>query len=182
MAKKRSSKYRHQTVLAPHKHSPVVVLAMMAILVFMKCSADNHEKRKKEMVRQCTYSFQHRLLPSWTHDSDGQFYRDIIKHPASVVQDAAREIVGRECADAILVELVGEPEGILLTFQPPEDSGDCFYAFLALVDNGFRYMTLEKAREDFGLGYKSFLCEWTPDEAHLNYGGRLYDDKAGFAP
>ena len=72
------------------------------------------------------------------------------------------------------------PEGILLTFQSLDVAADCFFVFLAPVDDGTRYMTMEKARDDFGLGYKSFLCEWTPDGTHLNHGGRIYDDKAGF--
>lgn len=142
----------------------------------MKISADNHA----EQVSRQVYHFQHRLLPRWTHDPDGRFCSDLVQSPETCVQSAAGAVIGQEFAEAMAVERLTAPEGILLTFPPPDDAPACFYAFIVPLEHGRRFLTLEKTEDDFNQGYLSFLCEWTGDGTHLNYGGKTYTNKTAF--
>jgi hypothetical protein len=44
----------------------------------------------------------------------------------------------------------------------------------------YHYVTLEIDEDILGNGTKAFLCEWTSDGSHLDYGPRKFDDEAHF--
>lgn len=176
MATKRSSKRSVQTVFEPCRPNWTLAFILMVSLMIMKLIVDVQDL----LYYQRVYSFQHALLSVWTLHSNGRFYSEIIKSPEDSIRKAAKEVVGQKYADAMLVEVIEEPEGILVTFPSPKEVKECFYAFIIPVAGGSRYLLLEKTEDDFNLGFLSFLCEWTADGMHLNYGGKTYTNKTRF--
>ena len=121
---------------------------------------------------QKLYYFEHRLLPKWAHRTQGAFYADLLAGRVERLQEAARAIVGLEHAGALTVEAVAAPAGILLTFAAPAERGDCYFAFVAKVGEGYRYFTYEKAMSITGQDIAACVGEWGEDGGHRNFGFR----------
>ncbi len=125
---------------------------------------------------QKLYYFEHRLLPKWAHRTQGAFFEDLRAGRVDRLQEAARAIVGPEYAGALVVEAVPVPTGVLLTFAAPAERGDCYFAFVAKVGEGYRYFTYEKAMSVTGEAIEACIGEWGEDGGHRNFGFR--NDKA----
>lgn len=131
-------------------------------------------------THQKIYSFQHRILPKWTHQTNGAFYNDLREGLPAQLVEAATEIAGQDFAKQMAVTNVATPEGVLVTFSQPLDAPLCFFVFIMKTEQGFRYLTLEKSMDIAEDGTKSALCEWAKEGRHMNYGSRNYTDSKSF--
>jgi hypothetical protein len=142
------------------------------------------EKEQPEMTpQQRVYYFQHRLLPRWTHESEGAFPSDLEKGSTAGLVRVATEIVGREFAAALQVRTLTEPAGALIVFAQPTRVTECYAVAVLRDETGFRYFTLELAEDFLKQGIKTFLCEWTNQAgelSHANHGARSYTDEEHF--
>ena len=121
---------------------------------------------------QKLYYFEHRLLPKWAHRTQGDFFADLVAGRVERLQAVAREIVGPEYAAALTVETVAVPAGVLVLFAEPAERGDCYFAFIAKVGEGYRYFTYEKAMSITGEAIEACIGEWDEDVGHRNFGFR----------
>lgn len=112
------------------------------------------------------YQFEHRLLPAWTHQSDGAFYRDLAAGHAEQLIKAAHEIVGSDFATALRLRSLTEPAAVLITFPAPAEVPQCFFAAVVKTESGFRYLTAEKALDLENTGIRAALCEWSAEGSH----------------
>ena len=111
-------------------HKLTLVLAFVMTGVFAMAATEADASSKEPTPHQKIYSFEHRLMPRWTHQTKGAFYEDIRKGLPSQLVSAARKIAGDEFARQIAVSNTDAPEGVLVTFQEPEDAPLCFFAFI----------------------------------------------------
>jgi hypothetical protein len=119
---------------------------------------------------QRIYHFEHRLLPKWTHHTNGAFFEDIRSGTLERPRGAATEIVGEAFARQFAVRTSAEPAGVLITFAPPTETTECFFVFVAKNGDGFRYITFEKSEDILNEGLRTCVGEWTADGSHLNFG------------
>ncbi|MBN1905060.1 MAG: hypothetical protein JW927_08185 [Deltaproteobacteria bacterium] len=126
------------------------------------------------------YFFQHRLLPGWTFNSDGAFYKDLMSGSVTRVKAAATEMVSHEFAEGISVKTVGESNGVLITFPKPDNVPDCYFVFIRQVDNKFMYITYEKTMNIADEGFAGAVCGWSSEGKHSNYGFQKYTDPDSF--
>jgi hypothetical protein len=129
---------------------------------------------------QKIYFFEHRLLPKWVHHSKGAFFEDLASGSTTKMVEAATEIVGKDFADALHVEVAQRGKIILLLFPKPNKTAECYFAAVIKTSSGYRYLTLEADEDIMKQGVKAFYCEWTSSGAHLDFGPRRYDDEADF--
>jgi hypothetical protein len=168
-----------------HLHYPVnPVLRLILVLFIGGLTIPVHAESSAPSVtpesakNQEVYAFQHRVLPKWTHRSDGAFYEALQKGVPQQLVATATKMVGENFAKHIAVENTTQPEGVLITFEKPSEVPHCYFAFITKTADGFRYITLEKAMDITEDGTKSVICEWTADGAHRNYGfGKFTDSK-----
>lgn len=132
--------------------------------------------KQEQNEHQGTYDFQHKLLPEWTHHSNGQFYAMLAAGDTERMRAAATEFVDAEYAAAIEVTPITGEDAFLLTFPEPKTTPLCYYAIIHKLEDGtFGYITYEKAfvtRED--QPYVGVVGSWSGDGAHGNYGPRTY--------
>ncbi|HQF39738.1 MAG TPA: hypothetical protein PK322_11530 [Opitutaceae bacterium] len=158
---------------------PVLVLASLPILAadpVAPAPPAPPAAAEEPTPHQKLYYFEHRLLPKWTHGTQGAFFEDLLAGKVERLQEAAREIVGPEFAAALTVEVVEAPAGVLVTFAAPAERGDCYFAFIAKVGEGYRFFTYEKAMSITGRDIEACIAEWGEDGGHRNFGFR--SDKA----
>lgn len=121
-------------------------------------------------AHQKLYYFEHRLMPQWTHRSDGAFYADLREGKVERVKNAAEKLVGAAFAEKLTIENIEAPEGVLIELAPPTETTDCFFIFVAKADAGYRYFTFEKTEDLWGEGLQACTGEWTADGVHHNFG------------
>jgi hypothetical protein len=140
---------------------------------------DNQEYKDTSLNKKI-YFFQHRLMPKWTHKSDGQFLSDLLNGDLSRLRLAAEQIVSVEYANNITVKYTGQSNSILLIFPKPTDFNRCYYVFLSKVDSIFHFITYEKTRDTRNQGFVGVVGSWKADTNHYNYGPRKYSDPDSF--
>ena len=148
----------------------MVVLLSTAVGQTMAYGEEKAEPSHHDRI----YYFQHRLLPDWVHNSNGQFFSDLESGIHSKILDAAKEIVDVEFSEALRIESIPEKKAHLITFQTPIETPECFFILIKKEDKGFAFYTLEKSFDLFGKGYQSVVGMWTPEGVHLNLGERKY--------
>ena len=149
---------------------PLLVLASLPILAADPVAPAPPAAAEEPTPHQKLYYFEHRLLPKWTHGTQGAFFEDLLAGSVERLQGAAREIVGPEFAGALAVAAVQAPAGVLLTFAAPAERGDCYFAFIAKVGEGYRFFTYEKAVSITGADIEACIGEWGEDGGHRNFG------------
>ncbi len=117
------------------------------------------------------YYFEHRLLPKWTHQSEGAFYADLNAGALESLRDAATKIVDAGFAEKLVVHPSGEPKGVVIAFAPPAESPECFFVFITPAGDSFRYITAEKSADILNEGLKTCGGEWSVEGKHLTFGG-----------
>ncbi len=144
------------------------------------CIADESTSSEKVSIHDKIYYLQHRLLPQWTHESKGAFFDDLMHdHPEKLLK-AASEIVGEEFSRRLLVRKYNEFNGVLLTFQTPNEPPECYFIYIVKAKDGFKFYTYEKTMDLFGSGDKGVVGAWSADGKHSNFGPRKYDDADSF--
>jgi hypothetical protein len=145
------------------------------------CFAEEVTSPKPPSAHDKIYYFQHRLLPQWTHESEGAFFDDLMHDRLDRLTRAALEIVGEDFSRRIQFRKYPESNGILLTFVAPAEAPECFFIYIAKTEAGFQFYTYEKTIDLFGTGVKGVLGAWSKDKVHSNLGPRTYEDTNSFA-
>lgn len=124
------------------------------------------------------YLFEHRLLPKYFFE-DGAKFIGILLDNDEILYDIINDIFEKEevenpySKEEFTVEAARLVEDILLLkicFPEPEEEPLCYCSYM-LFDEKFEkkgYFCIEKGNE--AGEYLPFVCGWTPDGSHLNYG------------
>ncbi len=158
----------------------LVFTGWLALTFICSASTETTTPTEEPTEHQRIYYFQHRVLPSWTHDSDGAFFANLQKDSHERFIEVAAEIVNQEFADQIVISQFGDGTEILITFPIPKQIPECYFVYIRKEGDTYRYITLERTEDILGQGMKSVVAEWSPDGAHLNMGPRTYDDAERF--
>lgn len=140
---------------------------------------DNHGVR---------YVFEHRLLPQWFYKDKQEFIAALL-HDKSILYRIIDDIftkedmlnpyqpeqfdieAGRIAEDLIMVKII---------FPTPEDEPLCYCSYM-LFDKDFKkaiYYCIERGQDD-SLEYP-FVCSWSEDMTHSNYGQCSMEDLGDF--
>lgn len=130
--------------------------------------------------QQRRYYFEHRLLPKWTHTTNGAFFTDLRGGSARRLVDAATEIVSPAYAAALTIKPLADENRVLISLAAPTDIAACFHVMIIRDGQTYRYLTLELTEDLLDNGTKSILGGWTADGGHLNFGARKYTDPESF--
>lgn len=144
--------------------------------------ADNApvEAQHEPSPQERRYHFEHRLLPKWTHTTDGAFFSDLREGQPRRLIEAAADIVSSDYAAAIKVTPLSDENRVLISFAPPEDMAACYHVLIVRSDEGYRYLTLELTEDMLGDGTRSVFGGWTAEGGHRNFGARKYSDAESF--
>jgi hypothetical protein len=126
------------------------------------------------------YFFEHRLLPRWTHGTNGAFFDELMTDRTEKLIAAATETVGEEFARGITIRKFPERKAVFLSFPKPKAPPGCFFVYIAWAENGFQYYTYEKTFDIAQVGNKGVVGVWSADGKHGNEGPRKYEDADSF--
>lgn len=149
----------------------------------MQKSETNENKnieQKEPPLKDRKYFYQHKLLPKWTFETNGAFYKDLMKGNLARLKSVAEEIISPEFANNISTKIIKKYNGVLLTFKEPSFMGDCFFIFIREIDNKYLYVTYEKTRDIANEGFIGVVGNWTSDGSHHSHGPRKYNDSDSF--
>lgn len=121
-------------------------------------------------AHQKRYYFEHRMLPQWTHQSQGAFYTDLSAGRVERLRGIAEKIGGAMFAEKLSAEHQTAPEGVLLGFAAPSETTECYFVFVAKLGEHYRYFTFEKTEDLLGEGLVACIGEWGEDGGHRNFG------------
>lgn len=139
------------------------------------------ETKSEPTTQQKIYYFQHKLLPKWTFESNGQFLDDLLNGRLAQLEQAASEIVSPEYYSKIMVMPLDEKKAVAISFPSPEYPAHCFYALIVNDGQGFSYYTYEKTLNLFGEeDMAGVVGGWGKEGGHHNYGPRAYTDLDSF--
>jgi hypothetical protein len=164
--------------------SLLIALSLIGSLSFLPhfalADAPANPGQKEPTAQERVYHFEHKLLPAWVHKSEGAFYADLAQGDTKRLTEAATEIIGKDFADGIKIRKIEKPDGVLITFPKPKEAPECFFAAVLKDGSEYHYVTLELGENILDDGAKTFLCEWSSEGSHLDFGPRKYDDEAHF--
>ncbi len=130
--------------------------------------------------RDRIYYFQHKILPQWTYQSGGAFFRDLKSGTIERLRAAARDLVGEAFAREMKLEAKSREHAVLIIFPPPKEPALCYAAAVVQLDVGYAYYTLELTEDIMNTGARTVLGSWSEDGAHRNHGTRTHADPAEF--
>jgi hypothetical protein len=160
----------------------VIQISLFALLLTGAaiCNAQNTTAEEKPSMHDSIYHFQHRLLPKWTHHSDGMFYKNLLNKKYDRFMKTASTIVGEKFANNINIQKRKDGSGILLEFPSPAESPECYFVFITKTDGDYRYFTYEKSDDLFNTGIKGVIGEWSHKGTHFNLGSHKFEDADSF--
>lgn len=126
------------------------------------------------------YFFQHRQIPNWLFNTDGEFYDDMYAGFLGRLLAAASEIVDEDYSSKIIVESLEEKNAVLITFPSPDSMPNFYFALLIKNENGFSYFTYEKTIPSDDNTVVGVVGGWDSEGSHLNYGPRSYSSAKMF--
>lgn len=139
-------------------------------------------------LHQIRYTFEHKLLPQWFFEMKDKF-AGMLLHEEAILYKLIDDMFKNEgqenpyTPEQFRIEAAKPAEGIMmlkLIFPEPEDEPLCYCSYL-FFDNDFEktgYFCIEK-------GYdpdddSPFVCAWTPEGAHVNYGICSFEGQGDF--
>jgi hypothetical protein len=126
------------------------------------------------------YSLHHQIIPNLLFNSDGLFFVSLLNHDIDRLREAIAGIAGPAYAEGVSLKVSDDQRIVFISFPRPSSVPLCHHVALARIPGGFRYLTLEHTDDPFSQGQVSFLCEWTPQPTHMNYGPRKYSSLQKF--
>lgn len=134
------------------------------------------------------YIYEHKLLPDWFFKDKSQFI-GMLLHDKSILLGIIEEMFEKEelqnpyQEDEFKIDATKIEEDIFMLkiiFPEPEEEPLCYCAYL-FFDNEFEktsYFCIEKGN-DAGNNIP-FVCSWTTDGCHHNYGGCTFENYGDF--
>ena len=140
------------------------------------------QEKKEPTYKQKVYYLQHKVLPQWTYESEGEFLHDLMNNELSQLKGVASEIVSPEYAENITVKTIDGQNLAIIVFPQPKFPANCFFVLIKRNEDTFSYTTYEKSlsfltedNEFFGV-----VGGWSSEGSHLNFGPRPYSDLDSF--
>jgi len=161
----------------------VLVASFLASLATVgTCFAEPEKQPGEPSLHQKIYLFQHRLIPQWTHRSNGAFFEDLSNGKHQRLLDVATELVSPNFSNGISIKPYLEKGGVLISFPAPTEPPECYFIYISKgVPNGaFSLFTYEKSRDIFSQGNKGVVGSWAAGGEHGNLGPRNYEDAESF--
>lgn len=172
-----------------HKGSFIsLLLVFISLLSVSPASGENTAAPRQEQASQTDrkeliYTLHHAVIPGILFSEKGtMFFDDLTSGNTAPFLQIVEEPLGKEYAVGmkIIPEHYSDFDIVLISFPMPVDEVHNFHAALVKKNGTFRYITLEKGNDAGNLGTKTFMCEWSADHKHKNYGARNYDDLISF--
>ncbi len=129
------------------------------------------------------YTFHHRVIPGVLFSDKGSLmFNDLFTGKTGPFIQMVQEPLGAAYSSGIrfATEHHTDYDIVLISFPAPFAEPNCFQAALVKTGNTFRYVTLEVGNDVAGVKTVAFLCEWSSEFKHLNYGARNYNDLKTF--
>ncbi len=148
-------------------------LLIIASLLLAACVTTNSPQRHKVY-----YTVEHILLPSMWFSDRAELEKDFRANGADAILNQFRNPAG-EASTALPNNLSAAVEeidlgngwsGWLITFPKPLEMPESKYSLLLAKGDDLRFFAWEF--DDLTGTTVWYLCEWTPEHAHLNYGPR----------
>ena len=151
----------------------LTLLASLAVPALAEAATE--EEASGVTLARMRYYFEHNVLPRYFHDDPANML--------SVMKDVGAYRLWASLADENGVDYPYqeedfnlrwyEPDGVtvlLIEMPRPETSPDCFRIYMVYdpAAGSAGYYTVEY---DNFMGETAFLCGWTADMTHMNYGG-----------
>jgi len=135
------------------------------------------------MVNTMTrYDFEHNFLPSTFYSSSDLLISVLARNGIKTLTNTFFKGTGspNPYKSDLDAEMVLNDEGITvikITFPTPESEPLCYASFLLFEEDSDKlcFFTLERGNKD--TLFIPFLCSWTKDGGHCNYGLISFDDK-----
>ena len=157
-----------------------LILAAMMVPALAEAATEQTEGVTLERMR---YHFEHNVLPRYFYEDPANML-DVLKEKGiyllwqALADENGVEYPYQE-ADYELrwYDLEDGATALLITMPAPEVSPQCFRAYMIYNPStgAAGYYTVEY---DNMLGDAAFLCGWSPDGTHTNYGGAMILDAA----
>ena len=134
------------------------------------------------------YMYEHRLLPNWFFEDKEQFVGMILQDKA-VLYRIIEKIFDKENLpnpykedefDIDVTKIVDDVLMLKIIFPEPEEEPLCYCAYM-FFDSQFEktsYFCIEKGNEAGNMC--PFVCSWTTDSCHHNYGGCTFENYGDF--
>lgn len=158
----------------------LLLCVIAALAPFLPARAEDKDDKPAPSERDRIYLLQHRILPHWTFQSGGAFFRDLKNGSVERLLAAARDLAGEEFAQAIKLDAKSAEQAVLIIFPPPKEMALCYAAVVMQLDGEHAYYTLELTEDIMRTGAKTVLGSWSADGAHRNHGTRTYVDPSEF--
>ena len=139
-------------------------------------------------VYDIRYSFEHRILPAWFYKHKGQFTGLLLKDKNvlyEIIDDMFKDAemenpFTRDDFDIVAARLSNEIMMLKIIFPAPDQEPLCYCSYLFFDQNFERtsYFCIEKGgsiEPD-----KPYVCGWTADGKHQNYGNCTFDENDDF--
>jgi hypothetical protein len=129
------------------------------------------------------YTLHHQIIPGILFSDKGTlFFNDLFTGKTGQFVKIVEEPLGKAYASGMKFKAEHRPDFdiVLISFPEPLAEPQNYHAALVRTNGAFRYITLEKGNDIGNTGMKTFLCEWSAEYNHKNYGPRKYTDLASF--
>ena len=157
-----------------------IILIQILFFATAACNTDVAIAQGEPSRHDRIYHLQHRMLPKWTHNSGGKFYKDLLNGNFDILLTTASKIIGKEFSEKITIQRLNDSNGVLLIFPEPVEPPECYFIFIAKVKEEYRFVTYEKTYDFSGDGNKGVVGEWSSEGKHLNHGPHNYEDAEHF--
>jgi len=165
----------------------IVIVIPIAVIVFGLVglntrTVDEYGPSDPAIASDDIYLLEHRIIPDWTHNTDGEFFADLLAGNYERLRAAAAEVVSNEFAESITIEKTQESDGVLIKFPEPTGLIECYFAYVTTGKNvgTYLYFTYEKTEDEANRGVVGVIGGWSQDLDHIYYGPRTYSDADSF--
>lgn len=139
-----------------------------------------NDAQQPPSLEQKIYFFQHKVMPRWSHESDGNFYQDLQAGFHLRFFQLAEEMVSAEFSAGIVITQLADKQAVLFSFPSPTAAPACFFALLVKREQGYDYYTYERTIDLPGLPAAGVVGFWDAEGGHGNLGPRAYRDADSF--
>jgi hypothetical protein len=140
------------------------------------------QEEKEPTYQQKVYYLQHKVLPQWTHESEGKFLYDLMNDDLSQLKEVASDFISPEYAENITVKNIDGRNLAIIIFPQPKFPTHCFFVLIRRNEDSFYYTTYEKPSMFFtdDNDFVGVVGGWSSEGSHLNFGPRSYSDLDSF--
>jgi hypothetical protein len=176
-----------------HRSRIILNTVMLSLMLFLGvgfCSAPFNAARAEEagasavkQEKETIYALHHMIIPGILFSENGsRVFNDLFTGYTAPFIGIVEGPLGKTYSSGIKIvpEHFKEFDIVMISFPAPVTEPLCTHAALVKTGSTFRYITLETGNDIAGDGTRTFLCEWTAEHAHKNYGPRKYDTSKDF--